>query len=135
MASKIAVKQALGQRFEKVSQAPLGFDLYVSIHDFVDYIESTPAFGVFLKGTKAARAGEIPVKYVLLKQVHQGIKDIDLRTTTDLGHDRYVAIRELSLIRKQDLSGNNSFWKRREAFKKITGDVYKVLDAYLEEIK
>lgn len=134
MGSHEAAKLALGQKFEKIKKAPAGFALYVSIHDFIEHIEGNASFNVFLKG-KGKRAKEIPGKYVFLKQIHQGIKDIDLRTTADLGHDRYVAIRELSLIRKNDLSENNSFWKRREAFRKVTSDVYKILDAYLTEIQ
>lgn len=75
----------------------------------------------------------MPVKYPLLKQVYQGIEDLDVTTNADLGHDRYVAIRELGLIRKNDLSENNSFWKRRESFRKVIEEVYRILNASLTE--
>jgi hypothetical protein len=133
MGSSNGAKLALNRKFEKIKQAPAGFGLFVSIHDFVEYIESAPSFSVFLKGKRPARGKEIPVRYPFLRQIYQGIEDIDLATNADLGHDRYFAIRELSSIRKNDVSESNSFWKRREAFRKLTGEVYKTLDAYLSE--
>ena len=124
-------KLALHQKFEKIKKAPEGFTLFVSIHDFIEYIESTSSFDVFLKGGKSARAKEIPGKYFSLKQIYQGIEDLSEKSTADLGHDRYVAIRELTLIKKNELSENNSFWKRRETFRKLIGEVYKTLDEHL----
>ncbi len=132
MEASQTIQSALDRKFEKIKNASADFRLFVLIHDFIKYIEATPAFNVFLK-EKSARAKEIPVKYPALRQIYQGIEDIDLSTNVDLGHDRYVAIRELSLIRKNELSENNSFWKRREAFKKITGEVHRILSAYLVE--
>ena len=123
-------KEALHRKFNKVKETAAGFDFYVSIHDFIDFIESDASFSVFL-GEKAKRGAEIPPKYFYLKQIYQGIEDIDEKTTADLGHDRYVAIRELGLIRRNDLSESNSFWKRRELFRKLSGEVYKILDAHL----
>ena len=123
-------KAALHRKFEKIEKTPAGFAFFVSIHDFVEYIESTPSFDVFLKG-RSARAKEIPGKYVTLKQIYQGIEDLDERSGVDLGHDRYVAIRELGLIKKNELSENNSFWRRRESFRKVIGEVYRTLDAHL----
>ncbi|MDR3581960.1 MAG: hypothetical protein P4L67_01660 [Candidatus Pacebacteria bacterium] len=126
------VRQMLAKKGGKVREAPEGFAFYVSLHDFIEYIESTPSFEVFFKGRgKGSRAKDLAPKYFVLKQVYQGIEDIDLRTTDDLGHDRYVAIRELGLIRKKDISENNSFWKRREQLKKVAGEVHKTLDDYL----
>src|SRR4051812_27489302 len=120
------VKLALDQKYSKVSETPAGYKFFVVLHDFVKYLESTPSFETFFAaakkgGAKTSRAAEISPKYSVLKQIYQGIEDIDLRTTDDLGHDRYVAIRELGLIRKNDLSENNSFWKRREALRKLAG--------------
>ena len=128
------IKLGLDQKFKKVREAPEGFTFFVSLHHFVEYIEATPSFAVFFDTTKkGSRAKEISPKYAVLKQIHQGIKDIDIRTTDDLGHDRYVAIRELSLIRKEDLSENNTFWRRRTSLRKLAGDIHKTLNTYLSE--
>jgi hypothetical protein len=135
MESKVTTKLALARKFEKVKKAPASFELFVSIHDFIKHIESESSFNVFLKGGKAARRKEMPLKYFTLQQIYQGIEDIDLVTTDDLGHDRYVAIRELSLIRKNETSESNSFWKRREAARKLAGDVYRTLEAYLSPVE
>ncbi|MDE2020125.1 MAG: hypothetical protein KGJ13_07310, partial [Patescibacteria group bacterium] len=106
------------------------FDFFVSIHDFVKFIESDASFAVFL-GEKAKRGNEIPHKYFYLKQIYQGIEDIDEKSTADLGHDRYVAIRELAMIRRNDVSDNNTLWKRRELFRKLANETYKILNAHL----
>lgn len=130
------VKSLLDQRMKKVRETPAGFTFFVSLHDFVQYIESVPAFAPFFSGTKkGSRAAELSLKYPLMKQIYQGIEDIDVATTKDLGHDRYVAIRELGLIRKNDVSENNSFWKRREVFRKLAVEVHKTLHGYLAERK
>jgi len=128
------IKSGLDQKFKKVRETPAGFTFFVSLHHFVQYIETTPSFAVFFDGTrKGNRSAEISPKYSVLKQIYQGIEDIDIRTTDDLGHDRYVAIRELSSIRKADLSENNTFWKRRESLRKLAGDIHKTLHTYLSE--
>lgn len=130
--SSTKVRSVLGKKVKKVREAPADFKFYVSLHDFIEYIEATPSFEVFFKGrAKGSRARDLAPKYFVLKQVYQGIEDIDLRTTDDLGHDRYVAIRELGLIRSKILSENNSFWKRREQLRKVAGEVHKTLDDYL----
>jgi len=132
MASQAAVKSALDKKHQKISETAAGFTFFVSLHDFVEYIEATPTFASFFAGTKrGSRAAEMSPKYFVLKQVYQGIEDIDLNTTDDLGHDRYVAIRELGLIRKKDLSENNSFWKRRELLRKVAGEVHATLGEFL----
>ncbi|MGC9968397.1 MAG: hypothetical protein ABSC29_01535 [Minisyncoccia bacterium] len=133
MGSAEKTKLALDRKFKGICETPAGFNFFVSLHDFVQYIEATPSFGVFFRGTKGSRASEIPQKYSILKQIYQGIEDIDVRTTNDLGHDRYVAIRELSLIRNKDVSDNNPFWKRRESLRKLAGDIHKTLHGYLSE--
>lgn len=128
------IKLVLGKKFKKVKETPANFAFFVSIHDFIAFIESTPSFKMFLKKTGAAsRISELPLKYFLLEEIHQGIEDLDQKTTEDLGHNRYVAIRELNLIRNNDVSDSNSFWKRREAFRKIAEETYKVLDARLSQ--
>jgi hypothetical protein len=131
MQTKTAIKSTLASKFEKVKNTPAGFDFFVLVHDFIEYIEANASFNVFLKGEKAARRKEIPIKYFILRQIYQGIEDIDVATTDDLGHDRFVAIRELGLIRENDTSENNSMWRKRDVVRKLSGEVYKTLDDYL----
>lgn len=119
------IKSVLEKKFEKIKETPANFAFFVSIHDFVTFIESIPLF--------ASHASELPLKYFLLKDIRQGIEDLDRKTTEDLGHNRYTVIRELSLIRNNDTSDSNTFWKRREAFRKIAGETYKILDAHLSQ--
>lgn len=128
------IKSALNRKLKKVSETPASFGFFVSLHDFVQYIESTPSFAVFFSGTKkGSRASEISPKYSVLKEVYQGIEDIDVRTTNDLGHNRFVAIRDLTLIRNNNISENNSFWKRRELLRKVAGDIHRTMYSYLSE--
>lgn len=134
MASAVKIRSALDRKLKKVHETPASFGFFVSLHNFVEYIESTPTFAVFFSGTKrGSRASELSPKYFVMKQVYQGIEDIDVRTASDLGHDRYVAIRELGLIRNKDISENNSFWKRRELLRKVAGQVHETLRGYLSE--
>ena len=134
MVSAKKIKSVLDRKLKEVREAPAGFPLFVSLHDFVAYIEATPSFAAFFSGAKRGnRAAELSPKYFVMKQVYQGIEDIDLRTSDDLGHDRYVAIRELSSIRNKDFSENNTFWKRRELLRKVAGEVHKTLNGYLAE--
>jgi hypothetical protein len=134
VASAEKIKTDLDQKFKKVREAPEGFTFFVSLHHFVEYIESTPSFAIFFStAKKGSRAAEISPKYAVLRQIHQGIKDIDVTTTDDLGHDRFVAIRDLTLIRKSEVSENNTFWKRRESLRKLAGEIHKTLEAYLSE--
>jgi hypothetical protein len=141
MASTTTIKSDLDKKYSKVNETPAGYRFFVTLHDFVKYVESIPSFETFFgepktaAAKKASRTDEISAKYSILKQVYQGIEDIDLRTTDDLGHDRYVAIRELGLIRKNDLSENNSFWKRRETLRKLVGEIHKTLAEFLAEEK
>ncbi|MGC9599049.1 MAG: hypothetical protein ABSE18_01535 [Minisyncoccia bacterium] len=134
MASAKKIKLVLDRKLKEVCETPASFTFFVSLHDFVKYIESTPSFAVFFSGAKkGGRAKELSPKYSVMRQVYQGIEDIDVRTTNDLGHDRYVAIRELSLIRNKDVSDNNSFWKRRELLRKVAGEIHHTLQSYLSE--
>jgi hypothetical protein len=134
MVSAKKIKLVLDRKLKKVRETPASFTFFVSLHDFVQYIESTPSFAVFFSGTKkGSRASEISPKYSVLREVYQGIEDIDVRTTNDLGHNRYVAIRDLSLIRNNDVSENNSFWKRRELLRKVAGEIHQTMYSYLSE--
>lgn len=134
MRSVKKIKLVLDRKLKEVSETPAGFPFFVSLHDFVQYIESTPSFTVFFGSVKkGSRASQISPKYSVLKQVYQGIEDIDVRTTDDLGHNRYMAIRELSSIRKKDVSDSNTFWKRRELLRKLAGEIHKTLQDYLAE--
>lgn len=134
MGSSKRIQSVLDRKLKEVRETPPGFTFFVSLHDFVKYIESTPSFSVFFSGAKrGSRASELSPKYFVMKQVYQGIEDIDATTTNDLGHDRYVAIRELSSIRKNDLSENNSFWKRRELLRKVASETHRTLYSYLSE--
>ena len=134
MTSAEKINSILDKKLKKVRETPASFTFFVSLHDFVEYIESTPSFTVFFSGTKkGSRASEISPKYSILKEVYQGIEDIDVHTTNDLGHNRYVAIRDLSLIRNNDISENNSFWKRRELLRKTAGEIHQTMHNYLSE--
>jgi hypothetical protein len=127
-------KSALDRKLKEIRETPASFTFFISLHDFVEYIESTPSFAVFFNGTKkGSRAKEISLRYAILKQVYQGIEDLDVQTTADLGHDRNVAIRDLTLIRANNVSENNSFWKRRELLRKIAAETHATLDSYLAE--
>jgi hypothetical protein len=129
------IQLALAKKGKKVRETPDGFKFYISLHDFIEYVEMTSIFEVFFQGKKkGSRARDLAPKYFVLKQVYQGIEDLDLRTTDDLGHDRYVAIRELGLIKGKILSENNSFWKRREQLRKVAGEVHKTFDDYLSGV-
>jgi hypothetical protein len=128
------IKLALDRKIKKVRETPASFTFFVSIHDFVEYIESTPSFAVFFStAKKGSRAKELSAKYAIMRQIYQGIEDIDVRTADDLGHDRFVAIRDLSSIRNKNFSDSNSFWKQREVLRKLAGDIHATLCVYLSE--
>ncbi len=134
MASRAATRLALDQKIAEVRGTPAGFAFFVSLHDFVAYIESAPHFSVFFQGDrKGSRTKELSAKYALMKQIHQGIEDLAVRTEKDLGHDRYVAIRDLTLIRNDRAADNNAFWKQREVLRKLAVEIHKTLSAYLAE--
>lgn len=134
MISDEKIRSILDQKIKVVRETPAGFTFFVSLHDFVEYIESTPTFAVFFSGTKkGSRAKELSAKYAVLRQIYQGVEDIDVRTDSDLGHDRYAAIRDLGLIRSKNVSENNSFWRQREILRKLAGDIHKTLHGYLSE--
>lgn len=119
------VKSGLDRKFRKVVKTPAGFDFFVAIHDFVEHIELNPILSNNLSDRlKPNRELKIPLKYSHLKQIYQGLEDAYTKSRADLGHARYMVIRELDRIRSNDFSESNSFWKKRELFRKLTGEIY-----------
>ena len=122
------VKSDLDKKFQKVLKTPAGFDFFTAIHDFIEYIELNPSLSSKLSSrVKSNRELNIPNKYGYLKQIYQGLEDADVKTNADLGHTRYMVIQELNRIRNKDVSESNSFWKKRELFRKLTGEIYEIL--------
>ncbi|MEK7149943.1 MAG: hypothetical protein AAB757_03175 [Patescibacteria group bacterium] len=132
MKSLVKTKSDLDKKFQKVLQTPASFDFFVAIHDFIKHIELNP---ILFKGlsdrVKANRELDIAAKYDYLKKIYQGLEDINTKSNIDLGHARYMIIQELSKIQKKDVSESNSFWKRRELSRKLTGIIYERLNAHL----
>jgi hypothetical protein len=125
-----STQAGLDAKFHKVEQTPAGFGLYVAIHDFIEYIEDhAPLVKDVTKKDKLNKELDIPTKYAFLKTVYQGLEDINSDSKGDLGHNRYSVIRELTRIKNNDVSESNSFWKKREVFRKLSGIVYKRLSA------
>ena|SRR3989344_3834155 len=119
---------ALDKKFQKVADAPEGFGLFEAIHDFIEHIELNPAFSDGLSyRTKANRELNIPTKYGYLRQIYQGLEDADAKTNRDLGHARYMNVRDLGRIQNQEFSESNFFWRKRQLFKKLAGEVYERL--------
>ena len=122
------VKSDLDKKFQKVLKTPAGFDFFVAIHDFIEHIESNlPLSDSLSCRIKPNRELNIPNKYNYLKQIYQGLEDANSKSDVDLGHARYMALIELNKIRNKDISGTNSFWKKRELFRKLTGEIYERL--------
>ncbi|MEK7495871.1 MAG: hypothetical protein AAB616_00155 [Patescibacteria group bacterium] len=123
------VKSDLDKKFQKVLKTPAGFDFFTAIHDFIEYIELNPSLSSKLSSrVKSNRELNIPNKYGYLKQIYQGLEDADIKSSADLGHTRYMVIQELNRIRNKDVSESNSFWKKRELFRKLTGEIYEILN-------
>ena len=123
-------RSALDKKFQKVLQAPEGFGLFEAIHDFIEHIELNPAFSNSLSyRTKINRDLNIPTKYGYLRQIYQGLEDADIKTNKDLGHARYMNIRDLNRIQSQEFSESNFFWRKRALFRKLAGEVYERLKA------
>ena len=122
------VKSDLDKKFQKVLKTPASFDFFTAIHDFIEYIELNPSLSSKLSSrVKSNRELNIPNKYGYLKQIYQGLEDADIKSSADLGHTRYMVIQELNRIRNKDVSESNSFWKKRELFRKLTGEIYEIL--------
>ena len=129
MAISANVKIDLEKKFKKVLKTPAGFAFFVAIHDFVDHIEKNPSLSRTLSDNlKFNQELKIPSKYAYLKQIHQGMKDAGNESNEDLGHTRYMVLRELNLIRNNTFSETNSFWKKRELSRKLIKEIYERLN-------
>jgi hypothetical protein len=136
MKANTKTKNDLNKKFQKVAETPASFAFYIAIHDFIQYIEVTPPLTDGLSHKlKVNRELGIPDKYNYLKQIHQALEDIRINSKRDLGHDRYSVMRDMNRIQSKDLSESNSFWKKRELFRKLSGEIYTRLDGYLAEAK
>jgi hypothetical protein len=125
-------KTGLDNKFAKVKETPVSFAFYIAIHDFIAYIEANPALLEALsKQIKINRELGIPDKYVMLRQIYQAIEDMHSDSTRDLGHDRYSVIRDMNRIQGEDHSDSNAFWKKRELFRKTSGEIYERLNHHL----
>ncbi len=119
------VKSDLDEKFQKVLKMPASFDFFVAIHDFIEHIELNSSLSNTLSSkTKSNRDLRIPDKYNHLKEIYQGLEDTDVKSDADLGHARYMIIQDLNRIKKNEFSENNSFWRKRELFRKLTGEIY-----------
>jgi len=136
MKSLEKTKSGLDKKFQKVLQTPASFDFFVAVHDFIQYIElNRPLSDILSHRLKANRESGIPIKYDYLKQIYQGVEDINSRSNADLGHARYSVIRDLNRIQSKDVSDTNSFWKKREVSRRLTDEVYKRLIAHFSKLK
>ena len=127
-------KSDLDKKFQRVLETPASFDFFVAVHDFIKHIELNPALALGLsERVKANRELNIRNKYDYLRKIYQGLEDINIQSNSDLGHVRYMVIKELSQIQKKETSESNSFWRKRELFRKLTGLVYERLNVYLVE--
>ncbi len=122
-------KSGLDKKFQKVLKTPASFAFFVAIHDFIEHIELNPSLSKNLSPRiKPNRELKIPSKYGYLKQIYQGLEDAEIKTSADLGHARYMVIQDLKRIQNENFSENNSFWKKRELFRKLTGEIYERLN-------
>ena len=119
------VKNDLDKKFQKVIKTPASFDFFVAIHDFIEHVELNSSLSsILLSSTKPNREQNIPNKYNHLKQVYQGLEDVNGKPGVDLGHARCMVLVELNRIKNKNVSESNSFWKKRELFRKLTGEIY-----------
>lgn len=127
-------KSDLDKKFKKVLETPASFDFFTAIHDFIKYIELNPFLSKGLSArVKANKELDIANKYNYLKKIYQGLEDMNKKSGVDLGHARYMIIRELNQIKNKEILGSNSFWKKRELFRKLAGVIYERLNAHLSE--
>lgn len=121
------VKSGLDEKFQKISKTPAGFDFFVAIHDFIDHIELNPSLSKNLSSfMKANQKLSISGKYGYLKKIHQGLEDANTKSKADLGHERMMVLVELNKIKNNNVSESNLFWKKRELFRKLTGEIYEI---------
>lgn len=125
------VKFTLDKKFQKVVDAPANFAFFEAIHDFVEYVEFDSAISKGLSKLKINRQAEFSNKYAYLKQIYQGVEDIETPTSADLGHERNVVLRDLTRIRNKETHDSNSFWKKRELWMKLSKEVHEKLNARL----
>lgn len=129
-------KLDLDKKFQKVISTPASFAFFVAIHDFIEYIETNSGLADgFSRRTKTNLELNLPAKYAHLKQIYQGLEDAGARSDSDLGHERYMVIRDLDRIQNKDVSESNTFWKKRELFRKLAGEVYEKVHAHLSKSK
>ena len=122
------VKSGLDKKFQKVLKTPASFNFFVAIHGFIKHIESDSVLiASVLSTAKANQKLNIPAKYANLKRIYQVVKDVGGASNADLGHIRYAAMVEFNQIRNNDVSDSNSFWKKRELFRKLVGEIYQRL--------
>ncbi|MBM3256989.1 MAG: hypothetical protein FJY98_01520 [Candidatus Liptonbacteria bacterium] len=122
--------------FQKVVDTPPSFDFFEAIHDFVACIEHTSSFADALSPRiKANRELNIPVRYGYLKQIYRGLEDVKTKSNEDLGHARYMVIRELTQIQSSEFSESNSFWRKRELWRRLVGEIYKKLNPQFFQAK
>src|SRR5438445_12343 len=113
-------KVDLDKKFQKVLQTPASFALFVAIHDFIGHIEVNQSLSDILsQRLKVNQELDITNKYSYLKQIYQGVEDINIKSNADLGHARYAVMRDLNRIQSNDVSDSNSFWKKRELSRKL----------------
>lgn len=125
-------KSNLDEKFQKILKTPASFDFFVAIHDFIEHIELDPSLSKNLSSfIKSNQELKITSKYSHLKKIYQGVEDANIKSDVDLGHERYMVILELNKIRNKDVSDSNSFWKKRELFRKLTSEVYEILSLNL----
>lgn len=122
------VKSDLDEKFQNVLKTPASFAFFVAIHDFIEHIELNSSLSDNLSPrVKPNKELKIPAKYGCLKQIYQGLEDASIKSDVDLGHSRYMVIQDLNKIRNENFSESNSFWRKRELFRKLTGEIYERL--------
>jgi hypothetical protein len=131
IAANIIMKKNLmiDRKFQKVQKTPASFAFFVAIHDFIECIELDAVLASNLSPKiKINKELDIATKYGYLKQIYQGLEDAHRKTDNDLGHDRYMVVRDLSRIQNKETTDSISFWKKRELFRKLAGEIYERLN-------
>ncbi|TSC89206.1 MAG: hypothetical protein G01um10143_587 [Parcubacteria group bacterium Gr01-1014_3] len=121
------VKVGLEKKFQKVLKTPDSFAFFEAIHDFIEHIEVNTLTATLSSNTKANIALNIPNKYNHLKQIYQALEDANTKSDADLGHTRYAVLNEIKKIQNNDVSESNTFWKKRDLFRKLVGEIYQKL--------
>lgn len=125
MKSSNKVKNELDKKFQTVISTPASFDFFVAIHDFIKHIEGNSVLTNSLSPKlKPNRQQNISVKYNNLKQIYQGLEDAQSKAGVDLGHARCMVLVELNRIKANVVSDGNSFWKKRDLYRKLTEEIY-----------